>query len=154
MRPRPPLRLPIAVEFPASGEMFAIGGSHIASTSMRAVLCKAWRTVPKPPPMRVSIIRELIEAGATLDALAHHEESIAAYSEVDARFGAEPDSGIADLVAIALIRKGQQLSKLRRREESIAIFDEVVSRYQAAEDPRFRIGSPPRCSTPESISRC
>ncbi len=86
-----------------------------------------------------AIIRELIEAGATLEMLGHYDESIAAYTEVDTRFGSETDPEVADLVAIAVIRKGQLLSRLRRREESTAVFDDVVSRYQAEEDPRFRI---------------
>ena len=82
-----------------------------------------------------AIIRELIEAGATLEVLGHYDESIAAYTEVDTRFGSETDPEVADLVAIALIRKGQLLSRLRRREESTAVFDDVVSRYQAERGP-------------------
>jgi tetratricopeptide (TPR) repeat protein len=86
-----------------------------------------------------AIIRDLIEAGATLEALGHHDEALAAYTEVDTRFSDDADADVAELVAIALLRRGQMLSKLRRREESIAVFEDIVSRFQGAEDPRFRI---------------
>ena len=85
------------------------------------------------------IVRELIEAGTTLDALGHHAESIAAYSEVESRFGADTTAEVADLVAIAMLRKGVLLSKLRRREESIAVFEDVVSRFQANDDPALKL---------------
>ena len=63
-----------------------------------------------------------------------HEDAIAVYDDVVARFAQTPTPGVQEQVATALVNKGYRLKVLGRSEDAIAVCDEVVTRYGTREE--------------------
>ena len=70
------------------------------------------------------------ELGRWEEALAGHEEALAAHGEVERRSGGDTEVDV-EMVAGALLSKGVTLAQLDRTEESLAVFEEVVRRFGA-----------------------
>ncbi len=68
------------------------------------------------------------ELGRWEEALAGHEEALAAYGEVERRWGGDTEVDV-EMVTDALLSKGVALAQLDRTEESLAVFGEVVRRF-------------------------
>jgi len=67
-----------------------------------------------------------------------HEDAIAVYDEVIARYGQASAPALQEQVARALVNKGITLGMLERSEEEIAVYDEVIARYGQASAPALQ----------------
>ena len=67
-----------------------------------------------------------------------HEDAIAVYDEVIARYGQASVPALQEAVAQALVNKGYRLGVLNRSEEEIAVYDEVIARYGQASVPALQ----------------
>ena len=71
--------------------------------------------------------------GLTAGQLDRREESVGAYDEVIARFGASDDPSIQEQVAKASVNKGAALGQLGRRDEAFLAFDDTIARFGASD---------------------
>ena len=77
----------------------------------------------------------LVNKGVRLGAQDQTDESLAAYADVVARFGADSDPAVAEQVGKALLYRGDTLRELGRPEDAIAAYDEVEARFADSDEP-------------------
>ena len=80
----------------------------------------------------------LFRKAYALGKLNRHEDAIAAYDDVIARFGESDDPDLQEQVAIALFNKGADLGALNRHEDAIAAYDDVIARYGGSDAPALK----------------
>ncbi|WP_157591864.1 tetratricopeptide repeat protein, partial [Solirubrobacter soli] len=80
------------------------------------------------------LARALRKMGVAFGDLRRHEDELAVYDEVVARFGDASDGALREEVAMALVNKGVALGELNRLEEEVAVYDEVVDRFGDSSD--------------------
>ncbi|WP_323122098.1 tetratricopeptide repeat protein [Burkholderia alba] len=74
----------------------------------------------------------------TLGELGRDEDEIAAYDEIDRRYGQDDSPALREQVAKALYNKGITLGQLDRGEDAIAVYDVVDRRYGTDDSPVLR----------------
>ncbi|MDR1890314.1 MAG: tetratricopeptide repeat protein [Zoogloeaceae bacterium] len=87
---------------------------------------------------RESHARALINKGVALRELGKPEAAIAAYDQLEERFGKEDSPAMRELVATALINKGAALMKQGKPEAAFAAYDQVEARFGQDESPGMR----------------
>ncbi|MDE0150155.1 MAG: tetratricopeptide repeat protein [Rhodospirillaceae bacterium] len=75
--------------------------------------------------------RELLGKALALAEGGRLQEAIAAWDEVDRRFGASDKPADLDQVSLALVNKGKALGVLGKADEASAVWDDVVRRFGA-----------------------
>ena len=78
-----------------------------------------------------SAARELLRKALALAERGRLQEAVAAWDEVDRRFGASDAPADREQVSQALVNKGKALGRLGRVEEASAVWDDVVQRFGA-----------------------
>ena len=78
-----------------------------------------------------SAARELLGKALALAERGRLQEAVAAWDEVDRRFGASDAPADRQQVSQALVNKGKALGRLGRVEEASAVWDDVVQRFGA-----------------------
>ncbi|MDE0702359.1 MAG: tetratricopeptide repeat protein [Rhodospirillaceae bacterium] len=81
---------------------------------------------PAPSPAR-----ELLGKALALAEGGRLQEAVAAWDEVDRRFGASDAPADLDQVSLALVNKGKALGVLGKADEASAVWDDVVRRFGA-----------------------
>ena len=79
-----------------------------------------------------------IEKGVALGQAGRTDEEVAAYQEVERRFGDAPDTALREQVARALFNKGVALGQAGRADEAVAAYQEVGRRFGDAPDTALR----------------
>ena len=80
-----------------------------------------------------SAARELLRKALALAEGGRLQEAVAAWDEVDRRFGASDAPADREQVSLALVNKGKALGRLGRAEEALAVLDDVVRRFGAGD---------------------
>ncbi|MEO5373514.1 MAG: hypothetical protein H7840_04460 [Alphaproteobacteria bacterium] len=80
----------------------------------------------------------LVAKGAVLGEMKRDDEAVAAYEQVEARFGSATEPALRERVARALFNKGFSLGKLERYDEEIAAYEQVEARFGSATEPALR----------------
>ncbi len=80
-----------------------------------------------------SAARELLRKALALAESGRLQEAVAAWDEVDRRFGASDASADREQVSLALVNKGKALGRMGRAEEASAAWDDVVRRFGAGD---------------------
>ena len=78
-----------------------------------------------------SAAKELLRKALALAERGRLQEAVAAWDEVDRRFGASDALADREQVSLALVNKGMALGKLGRAEDASAVWDDVVRRFGA-----------------------
>jgi len=95
--------------------------------------------LPEPTDeTQLLLARALLRKGYVLRQLNRHEEALAAYDQVLARFGEATEPALREQVAWALVNKGYILGELNRREEALAAYDQVLARFGEATELPLR----------------
>ncbi len=89
-----------------------------------------------PPPL---IAWAFLMKATAHNALGDSEAAIAAFDEVNERFGASEAPEVQDLVANALLYKGVLQGQLGDSEAAIGAFDEVIKRLGTGEAPEVQV---------------
>ena len=76
-----------------------------------------------------SAARELLGKALALAESGRLQEAVAAWDEVDRRFGASEKAADREQVSLALVNKGKALGRQGRAEEASAVWDDVVRRF-------------------------
>ncbi len=74
----------------------------------------------------------------TLATLERADEAIAAYDEINQRFGTDPQDSVREQVAIGLLNKGISLGELGHLPEAIAAYEELDARFANDSAPAVR----------------
>ena len=77
-----------------------------------------------------SVARDLLGKALALAESGRLEDAVAAWDEVDRRFGASDSPADREQVSLALVNKGKALGRLGRAEEALAVLDDVVRRFE------------------------
>ena len=78
-----------------------------------------------------SAARDLLGKALALAESGRLEDAVAAWDEVDRRFGASDAPADREQVSLALVNKGTALGGLERADEALAVLDDVVRRFGA-----------------------
>ena len=78
-----------------------------------------------------STARKLLGKALALAESGRLQEAVAAWDEIDRRFGASEKPADLEQVSLALVNKGMALGRLGRTEEASAVWDDVVRRFEA-----------------------
>ena len=78
-----------------------------------------------------SAARELLRKALALAESGRLEDAVAAWDEVDRRFGVSDAPADREQVSLALVNKGKALGRLGRAEEALAVLDDAVRRFGA-----------------------
>ncbi len=80
-----------------------------------------------------SAAREVLGKALALAESGRLQDAVAAWDEVDRRFGASDAPADREQVPLALVNKGKALGRLGRVEEASAVWDDVVRRFGAGD---------------------
>jgi hypothetical protein len=111
------------------------------------------------PALRVPAANALYNKGVTLAGLGPPADALAAYDELDRRYGTDPTPALREQAANALYNKGVTLGGLGRPADALAAYDELDPlRHRpraAVRHPAGRAanGTPPRATARQPISR-
>jgi tetratricopeptide (TPR) repeat protein len=86
---------------------------------------------------RLTVVLEK-QADEVLSEESRHEDAIAVYDEVVARFNSAADPSLQIQIAAALHNKGYRLGVLGRGHDAIAVYDQVVTNFGAAHEPTLQ----------------
>ena len=78
-----------------------------------------------------SAAKELLRKALALAEEGRLQEAVAAWDEVDRRFGASDAPSDREQVSLALVNKGKALGRLGQADEASAVWDDVVRRFGA-----------------------
>ncbi|MDR3352969.1 MAG: tetratricopeptide repeat protein [Zoogloeaceae bacterium] len=82
--------------------------------------------------------KALFDKGVTLLKQGQRDAAIAAFDEVDRRFGQDASPGMREQVAGALFNKGETLVQQGKRDAAIAVYDEIDRRFGQDASPDMR----------------
>lgn len=92
----------------------------------------------RPESTQAQVAESIFSRGVMLGKLGRHEEEIAIYDQIIARFGEAVEPVLLEGAARAMLYKGATLSDLNRCEEEVAILNQLIARFGEVVDPAFR----------------
>ena len=84
------------------------------------------------------IARYMLNRAVVLDQLDRHEDELAAYDALIARFKDATEPDLRERVAHALFNRGVTLGQVQRPEEALAAYDDLITRFKDSSEPALR----------------